>query len=87
MCQCGREEINSGPFVKNSFEINKRIAFVMRLLGVGREGINMFCGLMDIGQGITRSSYNTFVQHIHTASKEIFDVLCKKIVKEEQEEN
>lgn len=48
-CACGTVLINSGPFVNNSFEINRRIVFVMRLLGVTRKGINIFCGMMDLG--------------------------------------
>ena len=51
-CRCGNREINSGPFINTGYEINRRIVFVMRLLGVAREGINVFCNLMDIGTGL-----------------------------------
>ncbi|XP_071579129.1 uncharacterized protein [Temnothorax nylanderi] len=59
----------------------------MRLLGVGRDGINLFCGLMDIGQGLSKSTYDLIVGHIRNAAKAVFDVLCQKAVKEEKEEN
>lgn len=86
-CQCGNKDIHSGPFIMNSYEVNRRIVFVMRLLGFAREGVNMFCGLMDIGKGISKNSYSGFVKHIHTASKTVFDGLCQEAVKQEQEEN
>ncbi|XP_025152724.1 uncharacterized protein LOC109504083 isoform X2 [Harpegnathos saltator] len=59
----------------------------MRLLGIGREGINIFSGLMDIGQGISTSSYTISVQHIYTAARSMFDIFCKKASEEEQIEN
>ncbi|XP_011343325.1 uncharacterized protein LOC105282795 isoform X4 [Ooceraea biroi] len=51
-CICGRTEINSGPLINTGYEINRRLVLVMRMLGLGREGVNIFCGLMDIGQGL-----------------------------------
>lgn len=51
------KEINSGPFINNAYEINRRIVLVLRLLGVGIEGINLFCGLMDLGQGLSVNAY------------------------------
>lgn len=48
LCKCGKREIQSGPLIHTGYETNRRIVFVMRLLGVAREGINIFGGLMDI---------------------------------------
>jgi len=45
---CGRAEINSGSFINTGFEINIRIVFVMQLLGIGREGINIFSDFMNM---------------------------------------
>ena len=84
-CLCGRREINSGPLIHTGFEINRRIVFVMRLLGVGREGVNVFCALMDISNGLAKSTYDKIVQHLYSASKSMFENACKKAVKEEQE--
>ena len=43
--------------IDNSYEIKHRIVFVMRLLEIGIERLNFFCGLMDM----TRTFYaNTF---------------------------
>lgn len=86
-CQCGRRQINSSPFINNGYEINRRIVFVMRLLGISREGINLFCSLMDLGKGISRNAYYTILQHIYDASRIVFLLLRKKAVREEQAEN
>lgn len=67
--------------LNNSYEINRRIVFVMRLLGIAREEINIFCNLMDIVQGINRTAYTNIVQYIQTGSKAIFEILCKKAIK------
>jgi len=48
-CRYGQTSINCGPFIKNAYENNLRIVFVMRLLRITREDINIFCGLMDFG--------------------------------------
>lgn len=50
-CLCGIRFIQSGPLIRNGYEINTRIVLVMRLLGIGLQGINLFCSLMDIGKG------------------------------------
>ncbi|KYQ47031.1 hypothetical protein ALC60_13943 [Trachymyrmex zeteki] len=86
-CRCGRREINSGPLINTGYEINRRIVFVMRLIGIGREGLNVFCGLMDLCQGLTKSSYQKIVQHIYAASEKMFKIICQKAVNEEREKN
>lgn len=82
-CRCGTTFINSGPFIHNSYEINRRIVFAMRLLGIAREGINIFCGIMDLGKGLSKKSYEGIVRHISASSKKMFDFTCKKAIEEE----
>ena len=59
----------------------------MRLLGIAREGVNVFCGLMDLCQGLAKSTYDKIVQHCHSASASMFETMSKKAVKEEREKN
>lgn len=47
-CRCGTSLIESGPFIHNGYEINRRVVFAMHLLGVVREVINIFFGIMDL---------------------------------------
>ena len=44
-CKCRIQLINSCPIIEKTYEVNQRIVLVMRLLGIGREGINLFCDL------------------------------------------
>ena len=44
-CKCKETLILSSPFIDKAFEINCRLVFAMRILGVGFEGIRNFCGL------------------------------------------
>jgi len=87
MCRCGNTEINSGPFINTGYEINRRIVLVMRLLGVAREGINVFCNLMDMCTGLSQGSYTKIVEHIHAAAKSSFEIFSQKAVREEIEKN
>lgn len=87
MCQCGRRDINSSPLINTGFEVNRRIVFVMRLLGVGMDGLNLFCNLMDLCEGLRESSYNNIVNHIYETTKSIFELCSKKAVEEEKKEN
>ncbi|CAK9829653.1 hypothetical protein ANTRET_LOCUS6952 [Anthophora retusa] len=86
-CACGTVLINSGPFVNNSFEINRRIVFVMRLLGVARKGINIFCGMMDLGCELSVRANDGIIQHIHTAVRKMYNDTCHKAVEEEKQYN
>ncbi|XP_067208105.1 uncharacterized protein [Linepithema humile] len=86
-CKCGSRNINSDPLINTGYEINRRIVFVMRLLGVGRQGLQLFCNYMDICSGISEDTYNRIYGYIYSAAKSIFDYCCKKAVDEEKQEN
>lgn len=87
LCQCGHRDIFSGPLINNGFEVNRRIVLVMRLLGVAREGINLFCNMMDICNGISESSYNAIISLIYTATQSVFQASCVQAANEEKAEN
>lgn len=86
-CKCGSRQIPSSPYINSGFEINRRIAFVMRLLGIGQQGLNLFCNYMDICSGISEDTYNSICNHIHGAAKKVFEYCCQKAVEEEKIEN
>ncbi|KYQ49219.1 hypothetical protein ALC60_11725 [Trachymyrmex zeteki] len=86
-CACGTVVINSGPFINNSFEINRRIVFVMRLLGVARKGINIFCGMMDLGCELSVRAYDGIIQQIHASLQKMYNDTCHKAVEEEKQYN
>lgn len=87
-CKCGVHYIHSSPLIDNkSYEINRRLILVMKLLGVALEGLNLFCGLMDLSQGFSTSLYYAALENIYIGSKAVFDMLKKKAVNEEKIKN
>lgn len=86
-CPCKETLINSCPMIKNAYEINRRLVFVMRLLGIGKSGLELFCSLMDLGRGLSNQAYYSIVEHIHIAVNAVAKNIFQKAVKEEQEKN
>ena len=87
-CKCNEfATINSCPKVRNAFEVNGCLTFVMRLLGVGLSGINIFCAMMDLGPGLSKSGYYSILDTIHIAVKSVAKVLFRKAAQEEKKEN
>lgn len=53
-CDCPVRHVASSPKVKKqAYEINRRLTMVMRLLGQGFHGDNLFCGFMDLSIGVS----------------------------------
>ncbi|CAH2107864.1 unnamed protein product [Euphydryas editha] len=83
-CKCGKRYINSCHMISTGYEINRRLVYIMRLIGVGLSGINKFCGLMELGTGISSSIYYKIIDSISIAVKSVFDVVMLKAVREEK---
>lgn len=83
MCVC--KFIDSSPKIGQASEINRRLAFIARLLPLSRAGMNLFCSLMDIGRGFSWKLYYACLKKIHSASKTIFESVLKRAVKEEKQ--
>lgn len=77
--------IDSSPFINKAYEINRRLVVVMRLLGVGREGINIFCSMMDICQGLSITMYYLCMEHLHKAASSVYESLISQAVEEEKD--
>lgn len=76
---CPSKFINSCPITDNqAYEINKRLVFVMRILGIGASGIRKFCGLMDLPKPVIQSTYDAIVKNIHCAAEAVCrnSILC-----------
>lgn len=86
-CSCGTTYIDSCPQIQHAFEINRRIVFAMRLLGIGKNGLDLFCGIMDIGQGLAWNTYYCCLENIYHASQAVFNIVTKTAVEEENTKN
>lgn len=86
--KCNSKYINSCPLIDDkAYKINGKFIFVMRLLGVGKEDINLFCGLVDLSHGFANYLFYAVVENIYIAAKTIFDILKEKAVEEEKLKN
>ncbi|KYN09385.1 hypothetical protein ALC57_18490, partial [Trachymyrmex cornetzi] len=68
---CEKVYINSCPLINNAYEVNRRIIFAMRLLGIGLNGIIKFCAFMDLPRSIYQSCYDSIVNNILIATEAI----------------
>lgn len=85
-CQCNNiKYIPSCPLIESSYEINRRIVFAMRLLGIGFYGLQLFCGIMDLGKGMAIRTYYACLENLHLASKTVYDLSLQQAVAEEKE--
>jgi len=84
MCECGVSYINSGPMIGNAFEINRRIVSVMRLLGIGINGVNLFCGLMDLLRKFHTQTFAGCFENLWKAAESIYKFSVKRAIEEEK---
>lgn len=86
-CKCKETVIPSSPFIDKAFEINRRLVFAMRMLGVGSQGLNNFYGLMDLSHGLCNTTYYSIIDNIKIAAEAVANIILKKAIKEEIELN
>ena len=80
--------VNSSPLIDaKAYDVNRRIVFAFRLLGLGLAGIDKFCGVMDMPKPVFHSFYDKIVQNIHTAAKSACELSMKNAVNAEKEMN
>jgi len=87
VCQCGDRFINSCHMIKNAYEVNRRFVYVMRLIGIGLQGLNYFCGYMDTGKSFNITLYYDILKSISESVNAVYDIVIRKAVREEKELN
>lgn len=86
VCSCKNENlIDSCPKISQAYEINRRFIFAMRLIGIGLQEINNFCGLMDLGTGFNISTYYRCVDNIKVAVDTVFRIVINKAAGEQKD--
>lgn len=84
---CDPRYIASSERIGQSYVINRRFIFVMRILGLGLAGCNKFCGLMDLASSfLHHSSYDFYVTKIHECVKIVAEKLFSLAAKEEKDD-
>ncbi|GFW11486.1 uncharacterized protein TNCV_3810051 [Trichonephila clavipes] len=65
------------------YEVNTRITYAMRTVGLGFCGLKNFCLAMDLPPPISQKSYERILRKINLASREVADDSMKNAAKEE----
>lgn len=55
----------------------------IRLMGGSVQSLKMLCSILDISYSFSNNIYYTFIDNLHTASKNLFEVIQKKATIEE----
>jgi len=88
ICKCGESCFDSCNRIQNkAYEINRRMIFVMRLLGVGLNGLNTFVSLMDLSKSMSKNMYYAAVDNIFISVSSVFNEIIQKAGREENEKN
>ncbi|GFV94922.1 uncharacterized protein TNCV_1029201 [Trichonephila clavipes] len=64
------------------YEVNTRITYAMRTVGLGFCGIKNFCTAMDFPPPVSQKSYERILRKINSASREVADDSMKNAAKE-----
>lgn len=86
-CPCSLRAIDSCKRIGTSFEVNRKLVFLMRLLGIRHVGLTLFCSLMDITSSFSTNLYYGALDNIHSATKAVLDRVLLKAGKEEKAQN
>ena len=82
---CEPRYIISCLLIKNDYEVNRRIIFAMRIVGVGYDGIRKFCGIMDLPKMFSIKVYYIVISNMLCASEAVANSLFSKAAAEEKE--
>jgi len=86
-CRCEDRFIDSCRMINNAYEINRRFVYVMRLIGVGLQSINVFCGYMELGKRFNINLYYNIIKSTSESVNAVYNIVIRKAVREEKELN
>lgn len=80
--------VDSSPLINGkAYDINRRIVFVFRLLGMGLTSLEKFCGLMDLPRPVFQSMYDKIGENILCAAQTVAELSMKNGIEEEKKLN
>ncbi|XP_012232335.2 uncharacterized protein [Linepithema humile] len=84
--KCVPKYINSSPLINNhAYDINRRMVFTMRLLGIGINGIKKFCAFMCLPIPVYQSFYDKIISNIRVATNAVCGTSIKRAAAKEKE--
>lgn len=69
------------------FDINRRTALAMRIIGRGRASLTKFCSVMNMPGPVAKKSFTTHVKAIARVSQQVAEAEMQKAVKEVRDIN
>lgn len=84
---CEQTVIPNSPYIGKGYEINRRIIFAMRLLGIGLNGIIKFCAFMELPRPIFQSFYDKLIRTISISTEAVCEKSMKTAAKKEKEKS
>jgi len=82
---CSDHSINTCPLINNrGYEINTRIVFAMRLLGIDINGIKKFCAFMCLPKPVFQVTYDKIVANIAIATDSVRTLCLKEAAEKEK---
>jgi len=82
---CVPTKIPSCPCIKNAFEVNRRLVFAMRMLGVSQTGAEKFCAFMDLPRPLFPKTYSELTEIVRNASEKVKYMSIKSAGDEEKQ--
>ncbi|KOC70062.1 Cubilin [Habropoda laboriosa] len=82
--KCEKIYVNSCPLINNAYEVNRRIIFAMRLLGIGLNGIIKFCAIIDLPRPIFQTTYDCIINNILVATEAVRMKSIRKAAEDEK---
>lgn len=77
--KCSPHYISASPLIdSHAYDINRRIVFAMRLLGIGINGIKKFCAFMCLQEPVFQSFYDKINANIAIATAAVRDRSMRK---------
>ena len=83
--QCNNvlKSVFSSPLINSIYEINRRLGFVMRTLGKGHRGMELFCGLMDLQKPVRDGPFDIIMSKVENATNKVALESMKRAATEE----
>ena len=71
---CGAEETEAmaeQSMQRKFYDINRKSVLAMRAVGKGREALQKICGILDVAPPVSKHSYLTHCESLHSAAKQV----------------
>ena len=84
-CQCNKRVFDSCNRIGIDFEVNRKFFFIMRLIGIGINGMKLFCSMMDLVHDFSNHMYYSSLDNIKIATETVYNLVLNRAGSAEKE--